>query len=286
MRYAFIDRHRTEWPIVIQCEVLRVSRSGFYSWRKRPPSVTATRRAALTQEVREVHRISRETYGAVRVHQALGQRGTKCDRKTVAKVMRAAGIRSKTSRKFRVTTTDSNHPHPVAENVLARDFTADKANQKWVADITYIATLEGWLYLAAVIDLFTRKVVGWSMSERIDSRLVVDALAMAVSRQLPDAGLIAHSDRGVQYASEHYQRTLTTHGIECSMSRRGDCWDNAPDESFFATLKKELVHHEVYETRTEARASLFEYIEVFYNRQRLHSSLGYVSPTDFEAAAA
>ena len=286
MRYAFIDRHRTEWPIVIQCEVLRVSRSGFYSWRKRPPSVTATRRAALTQEVREVHRISRETYGAVRVHQALGQRGTKCDRKTVAKVMRAAGIRSKTSRKFRVTTTDSNHPHPVAENVLARDFTADKANQKWVADITYIATLEGWLYLAAVLDLFTRKVVGWSMSERIDSRLAVDALEMAVSRQLPDAGLIAHSDRGVQYASEHYQRTLTTHGIACSMSRRGDCWDNAPAESFFATLKKELVHHEVYETRTEARASLFEYIEVFYNRERLHSSLGYVSPTDFEASAA
>ena len=263
-----------------------MSRSGFYSWRKRPPSVTATRLAALTQEVREVHRISRETYGAVRVHQALGQRGTKCDRKTVAKVMRAAGIRSKTSRKFRVTTTDSNHPHPVAENVLARDFTADKANQKWVADITYIATLEGWLYLAAVLDLFTRKVVGWSMSERIDSRLAVDALEMAVSRQLPDAGLIAHSDRGVQYASEHYQRTLTTHGIACSMSRRGDCWDNAPAESFFATLKKELVHHEVYETRTEARASLFEYIEVFYNRERLHSSLGYVSPTDFEASAA
>jgi transposase InsO family protein len=250
------------------------------------------RRAALTQEVREVHRISRETSGAVRVHQALGQRGTKCDRKTVAKVMRAAGIRSKSSRKFRVTTTDSNHRQPVAANVLARDFTAEKAHQKWVADITYIATLEGWLYLAAVIDLFTRKVVGWSMSERIDSRLVVAALEMAVSRQLPasskhpKAGLIAHSDRGVQYASEHSQRTLTTHGIECSMSRRGDCWDNAPAESFFATLKKELVHHEVYETRTEARASLFEYIEVFYNRQRLHSSLGYVSPTDFEAAAA
>ena len=292
MRYAFIERHRREWPIMIQCEVLRVSRSGFYSWRKRPPSVTATRRAALTQEVREVHRLRRENYGAVRVHRALLQRGTPCDRKTVAKVMRAAGIRSKTSRKFRVTTTDSNHPHPVAKNVLARDFTAEKANQKWVADITYIATLEGWLYLAAVLDLFTRKVVGWSMSERIDSRLAVDALEMAVSRQLPassertGAGLIAHSDRGVQYASEHYQRTLTTHGIECSMSRRGDCWDNAPAESFFATLKKELVHHEVYETRTEARASLFEYIEVFYNRERLHSSLGYVSPTDFETAAA
>ena len=285
MRYAFIERHRTEWPIVIQCEVLRVSRSGFYSWRKRPPSATATRRAALTQEVREVHRISRETYGAVRVHQALGQRGTKCDRKTVTKVMREAGIRSKTSRKFRVTTTDSNHPHPVAENVLARDFTADKANQKWVADITYIATLEGWLYLAAVLDLFTRKVVGWSMSERIDSRLVVDALEMAVSRELPDAGLVAHSDRGVQYASEHYQGVLTEYDIKCSMSRKANCWDNAPAESFFATLKKELVHHETYATRAAARASLFDYIEVFYNRERRHSALGYVSPLAFEEVA-
>lgn len=285
MRYAFIERHRTAWPIVIQCDVLRVSRSGFYSWRKRPPSVTATRRAALTQEVREVHLLSRETYGAVRVHQALSQRGTQCDRKTVAKVMREAVIRSKTSRRFRVTTTDSHHPYPVAVNVWPRDFTAEKANQKWVADITYLATLESWLYLAAELDLFTRKVVGWSMSERTDSRLVVDALEMAVSRQLPEAGLLAHSDRGVQYASEHYQRTLTTHGIECRMSRCGDCWDNTPAESFFAPLKKELVHHEVYETRTEARASLFEYLEVFYNRERLHSSLGYVSPTDFEASA-
>ena len=210
MSYAFIERHRSEWPILIQCAVQRVSRSGFYSWRKRPPSTSVTRRAALTQEVREVHRLSRETYGAVRVHRTLLQRGTPCDRKTVAKVMREAGIRSKTSRKFRVTTTDSNHPHPGAANILARDFAAEKVNQKWVADITYIATLEDWLYLAAVIDLFTGKVVGWSMSERIDSRLVVDALEMAVSRQLPNASLIAHSDRGVQYASEHY----TSHGHE------------------------------------------------------------------------
>ncbi len=285
MRYGFIERHRTAWPIMIQCEVLAVSHSGYYEWRKRPPSVTATRRAALTEEVRDVHRQSRESYGAIRVQRKLVQQGTPCNRKTVAKVMRAAGIRSKSSRKFRVTTTDSNHALPVAANVLDRDFTAKKANQKWVSDITYIAALEGWLYLAVVLDLFTRKVVGWSMSERIDSRLVVDALEMAVSRQLPGEDLIAHSDRGVQYASEHYQRTLTTHGIGCSMSRRGDCWDNAPAEGFFATLKKELVHHEVYETRTEARTSLFDYIEVFYNRERLHSSLGYLSPTDFEAAA-
>ena len=285
MRDGFIERHRTTWPIVIQCQVLAVSRSGYYEWRKRPPSMTATRRAALTQAVPDVHRLSRESYGAIRVQRKLVQQGTPCHRKTVAKVMREAGIRCKSSRKFRVTTTDSNHAQPVAANVLARDFTADKAHPKWVSDITYIATLEGWLYLAVVLDLFTRKVVGWSMSERIDSRLVVDALEMAVSRQLPGEGLIAHSDRGVRYASEHYQRTLTTHGIKCSMSRRGNCWDNAPAESFFATLKRELVHHEVYETRTEARASLFEYIEVFDNRERRHSSLGDLSPADFDAVA-
>ena len=170
----------------------------------------------------------------------------------------------------------------MAENVLDREFTAAKRNQKWVADITI---LEGWLYLAAVIDLFTRKVVGWSMSERIDSRLVVDVLKMAVSRELPDAGLVAHSDRGVQYASEHYQGVLTQHDIKCSMSSKGNCWDNAPAESFFATLKKELVHHETYATRTAARASPFDYIEVFYNRERRHSALGYMSPAAFEDAA-
>ena len=197
MRDGFIERHRTTWPIVIQCVVLAVSRSGYYEWRKRSVSVTATRRAALTEEVREVHRLSRESYGAIRVQRKLVQQGTPCNRKTVAKVMRAAGIRSKSSRKFRVATTDSNHTQPVAANVLNREFTAEKAHQKGVSDITYIATLEGWLYLAVVLDLFTRKVVGWSMSERIESRLVVDALEMAVSRQLAGEGLIAHSDRSV-----------------------------------------------------------------------------------------
>ena len=292
MKYAFIEDHRTTWPIAIQCRVLAVSRSGYYEWRRRPVSERAQRRESLTAQIREFHVGHHASYGSPRVHRELRARGDKVNEKTVAKVMREAGIQAKSQRQFRVTTTDSNHTQPVAKNTLNRDFTAQQRNQKWVADITYIATLEGWLYLAAVIDLFTRKVVGWSMSERIDSRLVVDALEMAVSRELPassqlsGAGLVAHSDRGVQYASEHDQRTLTTHGLECSMSRRGDCWDNAPAESFFATLKKELVHHEVYETRTEARASLFEYIEVFYNRQRLHSSLSYVSPTDFEASAA
>lgn len=181
-------------------------------------------------------------------------------------------------------TTDSNHAHPIAENVVNRHFRPSKKNKTWTADITYISTDEGWLYLAAVEDLFTREIVGWSMSERIDSRLVVDALSMAIARQRPGESLIAHSDRGVQYASEHYRRLLKEYGITCSMSRRGNCWDNAPMESFFATLKKELVHHEQYASRSEARHSLFEYIEVFYNRVRRHSALGYVTPTQFAEA--
>jgi transposase InsO family protein len=208
-----------------------------------------------------------------------------CSRKTVAKLMKAAGIRAKTVKKFRVVTTDSNHRHPIAVNVVNRDFAPSAPNQTWVADITYVPTGEGWLYLAAVEDLYSRKIVGWSMSERIDSRLVVDALEMAVARQLPGEGLVAHSDRGVQYASEHYRARLTQHGITCSTSRRGNCWDNAPMESFFATLNKELVHQEHYETRAAARHSIFEYIEVFYNRVRRHSALNYLSPVNFELAA-
>ena len=288
MRYAFIEDHRTVWPIVIQCRLLVVSRSGYYQWRRRPVSERAKRRESLTAAVRKIHVGHRQSYGSPRVHRELRAQGEAVNEKTVAKVMREAGIRANSDRKFRVTTTDSNHTQPVAENVLNREFTADKRNQKWVADITYIATLEGWLYLAAVLDLFTRKVVGWSMSQRIDSRLVVDALEMAVARELPVspelpvARLVAHSDRGVQYASEHYQGVLTQHDIECSMSRRGNCWDNAPMESFFATLKKELVHHESYATREAARASLFDDIEVFYNRERRHSALGYMSPLTFE----
>jgi transposase InsO family protein len=198
--------------------------------------------------------------------------------------MKEAGIKAATVKKLRVTTTDSNHPHPVAENVVNREFAPSQKNQTWTADITYIPTAEGWLYLAAVEDLYSRKIDGWSMSERIDSRLVVDAMQMAVERELPEAGLLAHSDRGVQYASEHYQALLKKNDITCSMSRKGDCWDNAPMESFFATLKKELVYRERYQTRSQARQSLFEYIECFYNRVRRHSTIGYLSPIKFEQA--
>ena len=286
MRYQFVEDHRTVWPVSIQCDVLEVARSGYYAWRKRPLSDRARRREELTDRIRAVHAVKhQDAYGAPRIQQELVAQGHPCNRKTVAKCMKQAGIQAKTVKKFRVSTTDSNHAHPVAENIVARNFTPSEKNQTWAADITYIATDEGWLYLAAVEDLYSRKIVGWSMSERIDSRLAVDALEMAVQRELPGEGLVAHSDRGVQYASEHYQRLLKKHGARCSMSRQGNCWDNAPMESFFATLKKELVHQEQYATRAAARRSVFEYIEVFYNRARRHSALGYVSPEQFEEAA-
>lgn len=286
MRYRFIDDHRPVWPIAVQCDVLEVARSGYYAWRKRPPSSQAQRRAELTDRIQEIHaRKDHDAYGAPRIHRELIAQGHACNRKTVAKCMKQAGIQAKTVKKFRVTTTDSNHSHPVAQNIVDRNFNPSEKNETWTADVTYIPTDEGWLYLAAVEDLYSRKIVGWSMSERIDSRLVVDALEMAIQRELPGEDLVAHSDRGVQYASEHYQTLLRKHRVTCSMSRKGNCWDNAPMESFFATLKKELVHHERYQTRQEARQSLFEYIETFYNRVRRHSSLGYQSPLQFEQAA-
>jgi transposase InsO family protein len=284
MRFAFIEEHREVWPIAIQCSVLEVSRSGFYAWRGREPSATERRRESLTETIREIHIQSRSTFGGPRVYRELLKRGHAVNQKTVEKYMRDADIRSKTCRKFRVNTTDSNHPHPIAPNIVNRDFEPSQRNATWTADITYIPTQEGWLYLAVVEDLFTRKIVGWSMADHMESRLVVDALEMAVQRELPGEGLVAHSDRGVQYASDHYQELLSKHDITCSMSRKGNCWDNAPMESFFATLKKELVHHENYLTHAQARHSLFEYIEVFYNRVRSHSALGYMSPSQFAEA--
>lgn len=285
MRYRFIEDHRTVWPIVIQCDVLQVSRGGFYAWKNRTISGRARRRAELIEIIREIHAVKyQDAYGALRVHRELVAQGHACNRKTVARCMKQAGIRAKTVKKFRVSTTDSSHPHPVARNVVDRNFAPSRKNETWTADVTYIPTGEGWLYLAAVEDLYSRKIVGWSMSERMESRLVVDALEMAIQRELPGEGLTAHSDRGVQYASEHYQALLKKHAVTCSMSRKGNCWDNAPMESFFGTLKKELVHHEEYRTRAEACRSLFEYIETFYNRTRRHSTLGYVSPEQFEQA--
>jgi len=284
VKYRFIDAHRSQWPVRLMCQVLQVSSGGYYTWRDRPASAQQQRREALTQEIQAIHQEVKQRYGSPRIHVELRARGQSCCVNTVAKLMRQHGIAAKTKRKFRGT-TDSNHDLPVADNILDRQFEPVAVNQVWVADITYIPTWEGWLYLAAVEDLYSRQIVGWSMSERITSRLVVDALEMAVSRRLPGEGLVAHSDRGSQYASDHYQRLLDRHGIRCSMSRRGDCWDNAPMESFFASLKKELVHQENYRSRAEARVSVFEYIEAFYNRVRRHSALGYQSPVEYEQAA-
>jgi len=280
--FAWIEERRSEWSITLLCRVLEVSRSGFYAWRSREVSQAETRREKLTEKVTEIHAEVKGRYGSPRMHAELVDRGHDCCVNTVARVMREAGIAAKTKRKFRQT-TDSNHPHPVAENILDRDFDPEEPNATWVADVTYIPTREGWLYLAVVEDLFSRMVVGWSMDATMTSRLVVDALEMALSRRLKgSSSLLAHSDRGSQYASEHYQRRLGEERITCSMSRRGNCWDNAAMESFFASLKKELVHGEDYATRAEAKGSVFEYIETFYNRVRRHSSLGYVAPAEYE----
>jgi putative transposase len=281
--FAWIEERRDEWPIAVLCRVLEVSRSGYYAWLSRKPSAAEVRREELTAEVEEIHAQVKGRYGSPRIHAELVDRGHECGVNFVAKVMREAGIAAKTKRKFRQT-TDSNHALPVAENVLDRAFDPDEPNASWVADVTYIPTREGWLYLAAVEDLFSRRVVGWSMDATMTSRLVVDALEMALARRAGGPGLVAHSDRGSQYASDHYQRRLGEERITCSMSRRGNCWDNAPMESFFASLKKELVHDQDYATRAEAKASIFEYIEAFYNRVRRHSALGYVAPTEYERA--
>src|SRR5262249_20299860 len=282
MTFRFIQAHKDRWPVRLLCETLEVSPAGYYAWRQRPPSAQQQRQDILLVEIRAIHAEFKARYGSPRMHKELVARGHDCCVNTVARLMRQHGVVAKSARKFRVRTTDSNHDLPVADNLLDRQFNPSQANEAWVADITYIPTREGWLYLAAVEDLYSRRVVGWAMADHQESRLVVDALEMAIKRRLPGEGLLAHSDRGSQYASEHYQRLLARHGIACSMSRRADCWDNAPMESFFASLKKELVHDADFATRASARVAIFEYIEVFYNGQRRHSSLGYVSPAEYE----
>jgi transposase InsO family protein len=281
--FSFIEQHKDAWPVTVMCSTLGVSPAGFYAWLRRPRSEQQQRRDALLVEIRAVHAEVKKRYGSPRIYKELQARGVDCCVNTVAKLMHDNDIRSKTARKFR-NTTDSNHFLPVADNLLDRQFDPAGPNEKWVGDITYIPTREGWLYLAVIEDLYSRRIVGWAMADHMESRLVVDAMELAVARRLPGEGLLAHTDRGSQYASDHYQRLLRKHGIECSMSRVAQCWDNAPMESFFASLKKELVHDEDYQTRAEARTSIVEYIEVFYNAKRRHSSLGYVSPTEFEEA--
>jgi transposase InsO family protein len=263
------------------CEALEVSASGYYVWAGRPDSPTETWRQEVIGAIEEIHAEVKRRYGSPRMAAELTARGHECSENTVAALMRRQGIRAKSPKRF-VRTTDSRHRLPVAENVLARDFEPTGPNEAWCADITYIPTREGWVYLAVVEDLFSRMIVGWSMDESMESRLVVDALSMALARRRPGAGLVAHSDRGSQYASEHYQRVLGAEGITCSMSEVGQCWDNAPVESFFGRLKCEIASGEMFATRDQARAEIFEYLEVFYNRVRLHSALGFLSPAEFE----
>jgi transposase InsO family protein len=265
------------------CDALDVSASGYYAWAGRDDSPTAAWRAELVTVITQVHTEVKGRYGSPRMTAELNARGHPCSENTVARLMREHEIRAAAPRR-RPRTTDSNHRLPVADNRLARAFDPTAPDTVWSADITYIPTREGWLYLAVVEDLFSRMIVGWAMADHMESRLVVDALDLAVARRRPDAGLLAHSDRGSQYASDHYQRALAAAGIDCSMSEVGQCWDNAPVESFFGRLKCELAPDDVFATRDQARGAIFEYLEVFYNRVRRHSSLGFVSPAEFERA--
>jgi transposase InsO family protein len=263
------------------CSMLGVSRSGFYAWCARDESRRDVEDRHLLAVIREEHVRSRQTYGSPRIHAALKRRGETCGVHRVARLMRRATIRSKLRRKFRQT-TNSDHAYSIAPNILGRKFEVAGPNQVWVSDITYIETDEGWLYLASTLDLFSRRIIGWAMSERMTASIVVDALEMAIGRRSPPRGLVHHSDRGIQYAAHDFRELLESRGIVCSMSGKGSCYDNAVKESFFHTLKSELCVHEHYFTRDQARASVFDFIEVFYNRQRLHSTLGYVSPAEFE----
>lgn len=269
----------------VLCRTLSVSCTGFYAWCRRGLSPRAREDAALKVEIRAAHVASGKRYGSPRIHADLRAGNQHVGRKRVARLMREEGLEGQRKRRFRVT-TDSRHSLPVAPNHLNRDFSVSGPNKVWVTDITYIWTREGWMYLAAILDLFSRRVVGWSMDSYLERKLALDALFMALKTRRPEPGLIHHSDRGIQYASTDYQSQLRERGIVCSMSRKGDCWDNAVAESFFSTLKAELVHRTDYVSRSQARASVFEYIEGFYNGRRRHSALGYLSPVEHEHAAA
>ncbi len=286
MKFHFVQENCATWPVRVMCEVLSVSASGYYAWRNRAESKRTTANRQLLEAIRRIHLESSGTYGSPRIHVVLRRTGQLVGRGRVEALMRCAGLRGLAALPRRARTTDSRHTYPIAPNRLARNFTAQKPNQIWLADLTYIPTGEGWLYLAAILDGCTRKLVGWSMRDTLHTEIALDALAMALKRQRPGAGLIHHSDRGIQYAAEAYRQTLTAANITPSMSRKGNCWDNAPMESFFHTLKTERVHHRIYATKEQARRDLFAYIEGFYNTHRLHSALGYLSPAEMERAAA
>jgi putative transposase len=278
-----IHDHRQQFDVTLTCDLLEVSRAGYYDWIDRPASASSLRRDAVVAAIRLAHVESHCRYGSPNIHRDLLEQGIDCCVNTVAKRMKEHGIQSIVHRKFRVATTDSDHPHPVFENRLDRDFTATGINQKWAADITYIHTDEGLLYLAGVVDLFSRRIVGWSLKETLHSDLCIEALEMALAHRRPTQPLLHHSDRGCQYAGRPYQEKLIEFTLECSMSRVGNCWDNAVVESLWASLKNELVFQRHFHTKQQARDAIFEWIVVWYNRKRRHSSLGYLSPEAFEA---
>jgi putative transposase len=281
VRFQFIEDHRDELPVTRMCKALNVSPSGYYAWRSRPVSAREMENRELVKKIESVYYDNYETYGSPRVYHELRSQDVACSENRVARLMRLRGLRAKQVRRYK-STTKRNKRHPVAPNLLKRDFRADRPDHKWLTDITYIPTREGWLYLAVILDLYNRGIVGWAMSERMTSALTLSALKMAIRERRPGDGLIHHSDQGSQYTDSTYQALLRDHGIQASMNGVGTWYDNAPMESFFGTLKSELVHHRVYHSRDEARPDLFFYIEAFYNRRRRHSSLDYLSPEAYE----
>lgn len=281
MRYACIDRCRDLYPIRLMCRLLDVAASGYYAWRRRPEPQRVQRNRELLEKIRSIHAASKGVYGSPRVHAELLAKGVKVGRHKVAQVMRSARLKGCPKRRYR-TTTQRDPGHQIAQNLLRQNFAADGPDQRWASDITYIATRQGWLYLAVTMDLFSRRIVGWSMDRWMSRHLVVDALRMAINARQPTGTLIHHSDRGGQYSSDDFRNELKKYGIKPSMSSTGNCYDNAVVESFFGALKRERVNRVRYRTREQARADLFEYIEVFYNRKRRHSYIGNISPDDFE----
>ena len=286
MRFRFIEDRRADYPVRILCDVLGVSPAGYYAWRSRPQSRRSVANRDLVDDIKRVHLDNRGRYGSPRIHAELKAQGRGVGRGRIERLMRRHGIRAIMARPRRVRTTDSRHDFPIAPNLLERNFTAVAPNRIWLADITYVETDQGWLYLATVMDLYSRKIVGWAMADHLRAELPLAALKMAISVQRPGAGLIHHSDRGVQYASVDYRKVMHSAGFRASMSRKGDCYDNAPMESFFHTLKTELVHHRDYQTRADAQRDIFAFIEGFYNRTRLHSAVGYIAPIEMELKAA
>jgi len=286
MKFGIIEDQREMFPVRVLCDVMGVSAAGYYAWRGRPESCRKAANRVLLSEIRRLHLAHRGRYGAPRIHAALRGLGHTASRGRIERLMRHHGIRALMARRFRLCTTDSRHDLPIAPNRLGQKFAAECPNQVWLADLTYIPTEEGWLYLAVVLDLFTRKIVGWAMRDHMQAELTIAALTMAIQRQKPPPGLIHHSDRGSQYAAAEYRKVLNAARMTQSMSRKGNCWDNAPMESCFGTIKTELVHQACYETRDAARRDLFAYIEGYYNRRRLHSAIGYITPEQAERQAA